>query len=139
AAPKRKTIFLRRGFQLRYASLVAGSLVVLLVFASLHGLFAAKTVLSSNVPPELWGALESSTLRLLFVGLLYIAVVTVAAVFLAHRYTGPAARLEHDIRSMVDGRHPLESLKIRDGDELEGVVKAINELIQKMSDSRINK
>ena len=124
-----------RGFQLRYSALVAGSLVVLLVFSSLHSLYVAKAVLPADVSDRIWHTLTQSSIRLFFVGLFYIGVVTVAAVFLSHRITGPAFRLEQEIRGMVSSPDGIKPLKIRQGDELEGVVEAVNELVSRVKET----
>jgi hypothetical protein len=134
--PKRTHFFLMRGFQLRYALLVAGSLIVLLTFASLHGLFVARTELPAELSNKIWGSLRVSTWRLVWVGLLYTAVVTIAAVFLSHRFTGPAVRLAADIRAMAEDPTTLRPLAIRDGDDLDGIVQAINELIEKIKEKQ---
>ncbi len=73
------------GFQWRFVALVAGSLTVLLMFTGLHGLYLAKLVLPHDVSPKVQGVLVSSTMRVFAVGVVYIAVVTIAALFLSHR------------------------------------------------------
>ena len=128
--PKRKNIFFPRGFQLRYAFLVAGSLGVLLLFAGFHGFFIASSMLPTDVFQEYKPHLINSTLRLFVVGFLYITVVTLAATFLSHRTVGPTERLEKDINDIAKSKSQDPKLYVREGDELDGVVKAINNLIR---------
>ena len=67
------------------------------------------------------------------VGIIYIAVVTLASIFLSHRTVGPLGRVESDLRRLADSEHRPEPLKVREGDELEGIVTAINRLISRIS------
>lgn len=129
---RRKVLFLR-GFQLRFAALVAGSLIVLLLFTGLHGLYVAQLVLPPDVSQHVRPVFESSTWRVFLIGLAYIMVVTVAAVFLSHRAVGPIARLEDEIRKLMEDPDGDRKLRIREGDELSGLADAINNLLEKES------
>ena len=120
------------GFQWRFAALVAGSLTVLLLFTGLHGLFVAQLVLPNEVSRQIRPVLVQSTLRVFLVGAIYIAVVTLAAVFLSHRTVGPLGRLEEDLNRLAEGGEELEPLKVREGDGLESLVSAINRLIERL-------
>jgi methyl-accepting chemotaxis protein len=131
-APKRKKIFLYPGFQVRYAALVAGALLVMLLFAGFHAFFVARTALSPTALKEFEPILETSTWRLFAVGLMYIAVVTIAAIFISHRIVGPAQRLEEEIAKIAESTQPIEPLHVREGDEFEGLVGAINKLVEKV-------
>lgn len=128
--PKRKKIFFFRGFQLRYASLVSGSLLVLLIFSVGHSLFMLQSYAPVDASSDFIAHVHKASMRLLLVGLLYIIVVTLAAIFISHRTVGPAYRIEQEIRDITqkDQPHPLH---IRAGDEFEGLVGAINELLEK--------
>lgn len=132
SAAKRKKIFVSHGFQWRFAGLVAGSLAVLLLFTGLHGLFVAQMVLPEDISEQVRPVLAQSTHRVFLVGVIYIAVVTLAAVFLSHRTVGPLGRLEDDLNKLTESKESLEPIKIREGDELEGLVTAINRLIERM-------
>lgn len=132
SAAKRKKIFTSHGFQWRFAALVAGSLTVLLLFTGLHGLFVAQLVLPDEVSRQIRPVLVQSTLRVFLVGVIYIAVVTLAAVFLSHRTVGPLGRLEEDLKRLAETDDELEPLKVREGDGLESLVNAINRLIERV-------
>jgi hypothetical protein len=134
--PKRKKILFLKGLQLRYAFLVAGSLFVLLLFCGLHGIFVAKKAIPTLVSPEFLPILRESTWRLFGVGLLYIGVVTFAAVLISHRTVGPAYRLEEEIRAMSEPNREIDVIKIRHGDEFESLVSAINSLISRLQGTK---
>ena len=128
----RKRILSGKGFQLRYALLTAGALFVLLLFAGVHGLFVA----SSTLPPELWSQYQKpflvSTTRLFLVGALYVCVVTLAAIFLSHRAVGPAKRLEEEVERIIQTGRVSGPVEVREGDEFEGLVRAINRLVARL-------
>jgi hypothetical protein len=110
-----------RGFQLRYVALVAGSLLVMLAIAGAHTLYVAKS------DP----LIQASMIRFFLVGGLYVLVVTLAAVFLSHRAVGPTRRIEEELTNIAEHRSDSHQLKVRDGDDFEGLVKAINRFLDK--------
>lgn len=79
-----------------------------------------------------WPELQSATVRLVLVGLLYVGVVTLAAAFLSHRLMGPLGRLEEEIKRVAESTGETSPIKLREGDDLEPVVDAINELVRKV-------
>lgn len=129
--PKRKKILFLKGIQLQVVLLVAGALTILLLFTGFHGLFVAER----SLPPDCWqtvrSVLQSSTWRLFTVGTIYVLVVALASIFISHRLVGPAYRLEEEVKRMAESPDSAHKLKVREGDELEGLVKAINTLIEK--------
>jgi len=131
-ALKRRTVFFIRGFQLRYTLLVAGSLLALLLFSGLHGIFMTQMTLPPDVMESFQPILWASTGRLFVAGIIFIAVVVLAAIFLSHRAVGPTMRLEEEIRRMAAASQPSHSLKVREGDEFETLVDAINLLLEKI-------
>jgi len=122
--------------QLRYALLVAGSLSVLLLFTGFHALFAIKQVLPPDMATQIAPALAASSFRVFVVGVLYIGVVTLAAVFLSHRAVGPLGRLEDEIRRMRESPEVQLPLKTRSGDDLEPLINELNGLIEKIRGQR---
>jgi hypothetical protein len=127
--PKRRKVFSSSGFQIRYAALVAGSLTVLLLFTGLHGLFVAKMELPADAAREAAVYFQASTIRVFVVGILYICIVTLAAVFLSHKAVGPVGRLEQEIENLVHSGEDVKSLKVREDDALAGLAQAINKLL----------
>ena len=128
---RRKKILFLKGFQLRYTMMVVGSLFVMLMFAGFHGVYVAQSALPEDAYLKFSDALQESTIRLFVVGLLYIAVLALAAIFLSHRTLGPTARIEEEIHGMLES-DKIEPLKIRTGDDFEGLISSINKIIRKL-------
>jgi hypothetical protein len=110
-------------------------LAVLLLFTALHGLVMVQRVVPSDILSGYWPEFQASTIRLVVVGIMYIAVVSLGAVFLSHRAMGPLGRLEEELHNMTATDGPISELKVREGDDLEQVVHGINELIRKQRKS----
>ena len=53
-------------------------------------------------------------------------------VFLSHKFVGPLDRLESEIEAMVRKKDFSGRLKVRRGDDVEGVVRSINRLLEKV-------
>lgn len=112
--------------------LVAGSLSVLLLFAAFHAAYVARNALTPEAFEAFRPALMTATWRLILVGVMYIGVVTLASVFLSHRIVGPTQRLEREILKIAEGTASENEIHVRDGDEFEGLVGAINKLVVKV-------
>lgn len=129
---RRKKLLFLAGFQLRYTSLVAGSLFVLLLFAGFHGVYVARQALPADAYAVFEPVLMESTFRLFLVGLIYIGVLAIAAIFISHRMMGPAARLEEQLRTMLNSGDESPTLKTRSGDDLENLIQAMDQLVKKL-------
>lgn len=112
---------------------MAGSLTVLLLFTGLHGLTLAKSILPGPLVAQTSSLLHDSMVRVFTVGALYITIVTIASVFLSHRTVGPIRRLEEDLRIRAKASGPIEPIRLREGDELEDLVNAINAILEKQT------
>jgi hypothetical protein len=127
---KRTTIFVMRGFQLRYVGLVTGSLLIMLAIAGAHTFYLWNSLSVENASQYL-PMIQSSMIRFFVVGFFYVVVVTIAAVFLSHRAVGPTRRIEEEIREIADKKEGVHLLKVRDGDDFEGLIGAINRILEK--------
>ena len=133
---RRKKIFFFQGFQLRYTALVAGSLLVMLMFAGFHGFYVAQEALPEAAYLDFKPNLIELTLRLVLVGLIYVAVLIMAAAFLAHRTVGPTYRMTEKLKEMAKPGKVIEPLHVREGDDFEYLAEGINKLIKKMDKSK---
>jgi hypothetical protein len=128
---KRTKILVMRGFQLRYVGLVAGSLLVLLVIAGAHTLYLGRSLFLDEASRQYEPLIQASMFRFFIVGFFYVVVVTLAAVFLSHRAVGPTRRIEEELNDIVENKSNGHLLKIREGDDFEGLVKSINRVLEK--------
>ena len=99
-------------------------------------MFVAKTNLPGTVFDSFRPFLQTSTWRLFTVGAMYIAVVSFAAMVVSHRAVGPIKRLEEEIRRHADTSPEGKLLTVREGDELEDVVHAMNRWIRKVEQGK---
>lgn len=122
-------IFDFRGVQKRFVFLVAGSLAVLLLFTSLHAIFIAEKALDPGVFEGFKDVLFDSTWRLIGVGVLYIAVVTLAAMFLTHRAVGPIHRMEQELENALKDPKKFSGFQIREDDDMKSFISRLNDLL----------
>lgn len=128
---KRKTVLFFQGFQLRYTALVAGSLAVFVAFAAFYLVYAFQSLVPADVLAGFESGFSQTIIRLVLVGIIYVIIFTVAAIFLSHRLVGPTHRIEEELRKIGDSDAPIEPLKVREGDEFEGLVHSINKVLEK--------
>jgi hypothetical protein len=118
----RRSYLVDRGFQLKYALLMAGAgLAVALVFGGwLHQVHAQVTALLAN-DPELLALVERSDGIMLVsfaaIALLLAAALGLLGVLLTHRVAGPVFVMGHYARVLAQGRFP-RMRTLRRSDEL---------------------
>jgi hypothetical protein len=137
APPKgRRHYLVDRGFQLKYALVMAGAgLVVALVFGLwLHQAHAQTTALLAP-DPETRALVERSD-RLLLGAFAAIAVLLAAAlgllgVVITHRVAGPVFVMGHYLRVLAEGRFP-RMRTLRRSDELKDFFRTFIEAVDMM-------
>lgn len=134
ASRHRRRYLLDRGFQLKYALLMAAAgLVVALVFGLwLHQAHAQATALLTQDPET--RALIARGDRLLLGAFVGIAVLLAAALFLlgvvvTHRVAGPVFVMGHYLAIMAQGRFP-RMRALRRGDELKGLFRTFIDAVE---------
>jgi hypothetical protein len=137
APPKgRRHYLVDRGFQLKYALVMAGAgLVVAVVFGLwLHQVHAQATALLAP-DPETRALVERSD-RVLLGAFAAIAVLLAAAlgllgVVITHRVAGPVFVMGHYLRVLSEGRFP-RMRTLRRSDELKGFFRSFIEAVDMM-------
>lgn len=144
AAPghHRRQYLVDRGFQLKYALLMAGAgLVVALVFGLwLHQVHAQSTALLATAPDssalaETRALVERSN-RVLLVAFAPIALLLAAAlgllgVVITHRVAGPVFVMGHYLHVLAEGRFP-RMRTLRRSDELKGFFRIFLDAVEAM-------
>jgi methyl-accepting chemotaxis protein len=132
----RRQYLVDRGFQLKYALVMAGAgLVVAVVFGLwLHQAHAQATTLLA--PDAETRALVERSDRLLLGAFAAIAVLLAAAlgllgVVITHRVAGPVFVMGHYLRVLADGRFP-RMRTLRRSDELKGFFRVFIEAVDTM-------
>src|SRR5215208_5217719 len=134
-SPRRRYL-VDRGFQLKYALLMAGAgLVVAAVFGVwLHQAHVQATALLS--PDAETRALVERSDRLLLgafvvIALLFAASLGLLGVVITHRVAGPVFVMGHYLRVLADGRFP-RMRTLRRSDELKGFFRIFLDAIDAM-------
>lgn len=134
---KRRIHYLvNRKFQLEY---VAIALVLMFVVAAIFVFTAYRAgwvplveKLSVVYPQSMLAPiLKVVTLQMAMRFLLLVPIIIVAAVYLSHKVAGPLARIEDSIREIAKGDLEMR-IGVRTGDEVKGLVQAINEVTENM-------
>ncbi len=132
----RRHYLLDRGFQLKYAVLMAcAGLVVAVVFGAwLHQVHAQATALLA--PDAETRALVERSDRLLFAAFAVIAILLAAAlgllgVVITHRVAGPVFVMGHYLEVLAEGRFP-RMRTVRRSDELRAFFRTFIDAVDKM-------
>ena len=130
-AERRRTVLICTRFQVKLLCLT----VMIMVGAFL---VTAWTVYSNiltetagtdpvNLNRTVWSTMQTLAFRMGFL----LVLAAVACIFLTHRVTGPARRLEQVIKSIGHGPLP-DRVNLRKGDEFEEVAAAMNGMLKRL-------
>ncbi len=133
---KRIHYLVKRKFQLEY---VAVALVLMFVVTAVFVFTAYRSgwvplveKLSAVYPQGMLAPiLKMVTLQMAIRFLLLAPIIIIASIYLSHKVAGPLARIEDNIREIARG--DLETrIGVRRGDEVKGLVHAVNEVTENM-------
>ena len=140
AGHHRRQYLVDRGFQLKYALLMAGAgLVVALVFGlwlhQVHAQSMTALLATSQADPRALETLERSN-RVLLVAFAPIALLLAAAlgllgVVITHRVAGPVFVMGHYLHVLAEGRFP-RMRTLRASDELKGFFRIFLDAVEAM-------
>lgn len=141
---KRKTVFIKRGFQMRFITWV----IVLLILCGVCSAAVLYPFLSSEITNELnAGHRNVADIK----GHLAIAIVignvlaiivaalatTVVILYISHKIAGPLYRFEKICKEIGSGNLNV-SAGLREKDQLEGLSEAFGEMLTQLRDRRSN-
>lgn len=130
---RRERIVINRPFQWRVVGLVAGSMLSALLLFGAFAWFQYRVLRRALTEyPELLESLNGQTLYYgSVIGsafLLLLALSVLLSIRITHRVVGPVNRLRDELELMRK-KDSVSVLAVRDDDELDDLVKAINRLI----------
>ncbi|MFH1995837.1 MAG: hypothetical protein ABIJ27_02425 [Candidatus Omnitrophota bacterium] len=106
---------------------IVGGCLYYLVFT----LLAEQLGIPESIAYNLFPVINKINVMLL-VGLppmLFLLIVW--GVFLSHKFVGPLERLERELELMAKKKDYAKRLKVRKGDDIEGIINGINTLLDK--------
>ncbi|NQT95183.1 MAG: HAMP domain-containing protein [Candidatus Omnitrophica bacterium] len=130
---KRKRYFIKRDFQIRYAAIIAGFILLSAIISSITTYLAVFPYLSeklANVYPQgrLMAVLKNANMKALLSTVVVVPFIAWFSLFLSHRIAGPWHRLEMTLNDMARGNFSYD-IKLRKGDELQSLAESINRVI----------
>ncbi|XDD48306.1 hypothetical protein AB3N60_18385 [Leptospira sp. WS39.C2] len=69
---------------------------------------------------------------------LYLMLITVFSIFKSHKMAGPVFSIKRSLQRMASGE-PIETIRIRKGDEFQELVEILNQVIQKRMNDQVKK
>lgn len=123
----RKTYFIKRGLQSRYA----------LVFVLAIGIGLNIGVTLTLLSPFVQTAVPIFPIIYFAVVLLFLLLVIIGSVMFTHRVAGPIYRFEQTIRQIVGDYDLGVRVRLRQGDEMQELAHEFNHMLDRMSDTMI--
>ncbi|MBI4057442.1 MAG: methyl-accepting chemotaxis protein [Elusimicrobia bacterium] len=126
---KRRTILIKKGFQLKYIALVFSSVLIALLITGAEITFTLRYILNAN--PGLQPFLDQigGMLPLLLVKfLIYIVIILVVAGVISHRIAGPIFRFEKSAKVVATG-DLTHRVSLRSGDQLMELQEEFNRMV----------
>lgn len=133
---KRIHYLVKRKFQLEYAAVALVLMFVVMavfVFTAYRSGWMPLVEKLSAVYPQgmLAPILKTVALQMAIRFLLLAPIIIIASIYLSHKVAGPLARIEDNIREIAGGNLEMR-IGVRKGDEVKGLIHAINEVTENM-------
>ena len=133
---KRRQVLIDKKMQLKYAFMIGGVLIFMLILVEYHTYLTIQSILPNILSSAIGKQARQIHLWLIINSLIYTALITVVSVYISHKIAGPVFKLKKQIREIIDSGDTNKKIFIRKGDELTDLVAVINELLEKMSVSK---
>ncbi|MBA3065516.1 hypothetical protein KJ633_04255 [bacterium] len=129
--PKRR-IVLNKNFQVKYALMIGGSLMLLMAISMFFTYSTIKPLFPNILSSQFAGQIKAVQMKLLISGLVYTALIVYMSFYISHRIAGPIFRIEKDIRHLIEENNFNFRFKLREKDELQELAGLLNELMDYM-------
>jgi len=132
AINQRRKYFIKRAFQLRYASVILFFIFITMVISSSAIYLAIFPFLSeklANVYPQarLVGILRNANMKAILSTAVILPIAAWIGIILSHRIAGPWYRMEVILREIAEGSL-ISDVQLRKGDELQSLADAVNKV-----------
>lgn len=145
---RRRSLYMKRQFQLRYIFYMAGSFIATLLMAGapvyffIHQNYKLFRELAHEKAPEILNALENERvwlLRIVSIMLLFSTVFfTYFGLKLTSRIVGPLLVLQNHIQRLIMGDFTITQIKVRENDEFQDLIAAYNYFYLSLRQKTIN-
>ncbi|MEW6555985.1 MAG: hypothetical protein AB1349_01370 [Elusimicrobiota bacterium] len=130
---KRRQVLIDKRMQLKYAFMIGGVLVVMLLLVEYHTYLTIQSILPNILSSTIGKQIKQIHLWLAINSLIYIVFVAVVSIYISHKIAGPVFKLKKQIREIINSGDTSRKIFVRKGDELQDLVAVINELLEKAS------
>lgn len=130
---KRRTIFIKKGLQLRYMLLIVLSVLCGLTIMGLE-LSLTFNELFDKYPilmQPLYDAFLSITIHFLYKIAIYVMFIILVAAILSHKMAGPIYRFEQTCKAVAKGDFS-QRVHLRDGDQFTDLQKEFNAMMDRV-------
>ena len=121
-----KNLIIKKRMQVKFALIIAFSLLVLLAIFQVHTYLNLKSILLHGLTQA--AAIEIRFFQVIF-GFLYILVITLFSFFISHKIAGPLYRFEKDVRILAKDGDLTKIFKLRKRDEMQELAEALNIMV----------
>lgn len=128
----RRNYLVNRRMQVKYALIIGGLLALIVFLMEAHTFLVIRTLGPEFDSPIVMDALRSLQKWMLASGLIYVIVIPILSIFMSHKIAGPLYRLEKSIRDGLESEEGFRPIKLRDGDELQGLANLINQVFERL-------
>jgi signal peptidase II len=126
----RKQYLVKKGFQLRFMTVIIISMVLIALVTGLSIYSAVMQTLVTQFHGENLALIQHAISYKLFLrSFLLIFAIAIISIFISHRIAGPVYKFERIINSLTQGKD-VDEIKLRKRDEFYELALAINNLIK---------
>lgn len=128
---KRRQYIVKKGFQFRYTIFILFwiLLTILLIYTTVDALLP-PLLAKLNIPEMNIGfVLQAFQFSISWKLIILTALAVLASILVSHKIAGPLYRIERNLKEAVGSGDLTHIINVRRGDELEDLVRSINQMI----------
>lgn len=130
-----KHLLIKKRMQLKFALIIAFSLLVLLAIFQVQTYLNLRSILLHGLTQT--AAIEIRFFQIVF-GLMYVLIITLFSFFISHKIAGPLYRFEKDVRGLAKDGDLTRIFRLRKRDEMQELAEALNTMVSGFRGKLIN-
>ncbi|HAM38687.1 MAG: hypothetical protein A2474_05405 [Elusimicrobia bacterium RIFOXYC2_FULL_34_12] len=128
---RRKIILVDKKLQLKYAFIISGVLIFMLLLVEYHTYLTINLAIPNLLTSAVGDQIKQIHFWLIINGIVYALFIAVVSIYISHKIAGPVYKIKKQLREIMQTGDTSKKIFIRKGDELADLVEIINEYISK--------
>ncbi|OGS46564.1 MAG: hypothetical protein A2539_01665 [Elusimicrobia bacterium RIFOXYD2_FULL_34_15] len=128
---RRRIILVNKKLQLKYAFIISGVLIFMLLLVEYHTYLTINLAIPNLLTSAVGEQIKQIHFWLIVNGTVYALFIGVVSIYISHKIAGPIFKIKKQLKEILETGDTSKKIFLRKGDELADLVEVINEYISK--------